>query len=95
MLEDAMQKEKLVEIKVNEVLEAVMKMQEITEDLVFEMQQICQEMVENNEMILEKFKEIQNYVEKRNEKVESMRKKNNAHWKKLIFGKETRGLSSS
>jgi hypothetical protein len=36
-LEDVMQKEKLVETKVHEVLEGVMKVQEIVEDPIFEM----------------------------------------------------------
>jgi hypothetical protein len=76
-LEDVMQKEKLVETKVHEVLEAVMLVQEITEDPVIQIQKISQDMEITYEMKREEFKELENYYEKKNEEVEELCRKNN------------------
>jgi hypothetical protein len=59
-----MQKEKLVQTKVYEVLEAVMLVQEIIEEPIIQIQMISQDMKETYEMKRKEFKELENYVEK-------------------------------
>jgi hypothetical protein len=49
-LEEATYKEKLIETKVHEVLEAVMLVQEITEDPIAQISMIIQDMEETHEM---------------------------------------------
>jgi hypothetical protein len=76
-LEDAMQKEKLVETNVHEVLEAVMLVQEITEEPAIQIQKISHDMEITHEMKKEEFKELENYYEKKNEEAEELCRKNN------------------
>jgi hypothetical protein len=76
-LEEAMQKEKLIETKVHEVLEAVMLVQEITEDPIVQIQMISEDMEETYEMKCEEFKELENYVEKKHEEIEELYKRSN------------------
>jgi hypothetical protein len=76
-LEEAMQKEKLIETKVHEVLEAVMLVQEITENPIVLLQMISQDMEEMYEKKSEEFKELEKYVERKQEEVEEICKRNN------------------
>jgi hypothetical protein len=78
-----MQKEKLKEIKVHEVLEAVMLVQEITEDSVAQIQMISQDMGETYEMKREEFQELEVFVEKKHEEVEELCKRNNVTLKEI------------